>query len=85
MAAWRPSWIFDQHEFQLGPTRHQGALMCKVSEHYNGISHLNQVVGSLDINNHGGACPLCGDGSRYASFKNGGHFENPSFFIFDTT
>ena len=32
MAAWRPSWIFDQHEFQLGPTRHQGGSVCEVSE-----------------------------------------------------
>ena len=28
---WRPSWIFDQHEFQLGPTRHQGGSVCEVS------------------------------------------------------
>ena len=24
--------IFDQHEFQLGPTGHQGDSMCEVSE-----------------------------------------------------
>ena len=35
MAAWRPSWFFDQHEFQLGPTRHQGDSMCEVSELYD--------------------------------------------------
>ena len=32
MAAWRPSWFFYQHDFQLGPTRHQGDSMCEVSE-----------------------------------------------------
>ena len=32
MATWRPSWFFDQHEFQLGPNRHQGGSMCQVSE-----------------------------------------------------
>ena len=32
MAAWRPSLFFDQHEYQLGPTRHQGGYMCEVSE-----------------------------------------------------
>ena len=30
--AWRPSWIFDQHEYQLGPTRHKGGFVCEVSE-----------------------------------------------------
>ena len=29
---WLPGGHLDQHEFQLGPTRHQGDSMCEISE-----------------------------------------------------